>query len=283
MKKLIITTLVIALCSVAVSAYTVIENKKLTVVLQELKQQSNFKNSLNENKQILNQYIETAIDNYIEKERQANIKLKYMGYDNAAETAFDSNKRIYGSEKARYTMVEFSDTECPYCKKFHDTPKQVVDASNGLINWEWKHMPLGFHNPSALKQAVASECANELGGNKAFWVYMHSIFDETKGNGQGVKSITDVAYGIGLDVEKFNTCLSDKKHLEKVQDDLKQAKSLGVNSTPVTYIVDNKTGRKVIMKGMVKPIALVSAIQKLKKEGEEASLSNRSSKKGKEG
>ncbi len=81
--------------------------------------------------------------------------------------------------------MEYSDFECRYCKRFHPTAKAVVQAYAGKVNWVYCHFPLGFHNPGAQKQAAASECANELGGNYAFQKYTDAIYARTRSNGKG--------------------------------------------------------------------------------------------------
>ena len=271
MKKLVILSWVLAISGITAAAYANYQVTQLNTMVAELRSQNQFNTMLEKNAPEFNDHIQKRISVFIENERKKVAQAKFNKYKNASASLSNEGKRIYGSEKARYTLVEFSDTECPYCKKFHDTPKQLVDASNGLVNWEWKHMPLGFHNPSALQASVAAECANDVGGNQAFWTFLQSVFDTTKGNGQGAGNLMNLAMDLNLNTEAFAICLKDPKHLEKVQADLQHAESIGVKSTPVTYIVDNKTGRQLKMKGMVKPVALVSAIQKLKKEADDVS------------
>lgn len=130
-----------------------------------------------------------AIENY-GQQQQAQVAARKMEQYAAAPEKLADGKHIYGSMTAQFTLVEFSDFECPYCKRFHPTAKEVVDQSNGLVNWEWKHMPLGFHQPAAGIEAHAAECVGELAGNRAFWVYMDEIFANTKGNGQGTNELT---------------------------------------------------------------------------------------------
>ena len=66
-------------------------------------------------------------------------------------------KRLPMNPDAPVTLIEYSDFECPFCKRFHDTAKRLVDASEGQVNWVYRHFPLGFHNPGAQKQAEAAE------------------------------------------------------------------------------------------------------------------------------
>jgi len=59
------------------------------------------------------------------------------------------NDHIYGNPGAAITLVEYSDYECPFCKRFHPTAKKLVDQSDGKVNWVYRHFPLAFHHPGA--------------------------------------------------------------------------------------------------------------------------------------
>ena len=222
----------------------------------------------------MNDYIERRINVYVAGQKQQRIDAKYEAYAGAQKTT-QSGRHLYGAENARFTLVEFSDLECPYCKQYHESPKGVVDASNGLVNWQWKHMPLAFHDPVATIQANASECVSEIAGNRAFWVYLQQLFDETKGNGQGAGDLLGLARGIGVDEVQFTTCVQQGRYLNQVASDVALAHKMGLSSTPVTFIVDNQTGSQMMLKGLQKPEAIASAIQRMKKTGNELTMRER--------
>ena len=69
---------------------------------------------------------------------------------------------VKGNPDATVTIVEFSDFQCPFCKRFHPTARKIVETYQGKVNWVYRHFPLNFHNPGAQKEAEASECANAL-------------------------------------------------------------------------------------------------------------------------
>lgn len=151
---------------------------------------------------------------------------------------------VYGNEKADYVLVEYSDTECPYCKVFHNTVKSIVDNSNGKIAWVYRHYPLSFH-PKAPKEAEAIECAGELGGKEKFFAYIDKIFEITpSNNGLDETDLPNIAEAIGLNKEKFNECLSSGRQKVKVDSDTKEGRKYKVEGTPYTFIT-KKDGNKL--------------------------------------
>ena len=179
-------------------------------------------------------------------------------------------KSIYGNVNARFTLVEFSDLECPFCKRFHETPKQLVDNSKGNVNWQWKHLPLGFHNPAAKRQAMAAECVREQKGNKAFWVFIDDVFQHSRGNGQGVPNLAALVEGVGADVDQVQECMSEGRYSDKIDQEAQQAANNGINGTPATFVVDNTTGKTQLLTGAQPPQAIMAAIRKMMAEQEEA-------------
>ena len=125
---------------------------------------------------------------------------------------------IYGNKDAEITIYEYSDFECPFCKRFYKTPEKVVDESDGKVNLVFRHLPLPFHGENAMKEALATECAGEQG---KFWEMHDAIFGETQSNGKGVDGgVEKLAKQIGLDMNKFTACLNSKKFESKVQADM---------------------------------------------------------------
>jgi len=194
----------------------------------------------------INEMIDARIAHYVEAQRQAAINEKYKPYTNADETV-ESGKHIYGSQTARFTLVEYSDIECPYCKRFQPIPKEVVDSSKGLVNWEFVHFPLSFHNPVAFIEAQATECVASLKGNRAFWVFTDELFQKTRGNGQTLPDIATIAKSIGVDDGKFIECVKSGRFKDKIQASIDNGNKAGVSGTPTTFIVDNQTGTLVPM------------------------------------
>lgn len=82
-----------------------------------------------------------------------------------------------GAKKPKVYLVEYSDYQCPYCKKHHPTMKQVLQEYGDKVAWVYRHFPLDNLHPYARKLAEGAECAAELGGNDKFWEYTYKIFE----------------------------------------------------------------------------------------------------------
>lgn len=206
-----------------------------------------------------------AMHAYVAHQQKEKAQQKIAAYK-AADTIPPKGRKIYGNMNARFTLVEFSDIECPYCKRFHPTPKKIVDASGGEVNWEWKHLPLAFHNPGAQVGAHATECVAEQKGNIGFWAFLDDLFAATRGNGQGAPNLVELATGIGADADKFTECMQSGRYQEKVNADLQEAQSRGINGTPATFIVDNQTGNVQLLSGAQPEAAFLSVIARMKED-----------------
>jgi protein-disulfide isomerase len=136
-----------------------------------------------------------------------------------------------GPEDAPVTIVEFSDFECPFCKRIHPTLKQVLDTYEGKIRLVYRHLPLTNIHPNAQKAAEASLCAHEQG---EFWAMHDAIFEGT--GGLAVASLKATAADIGLDTEAFAQCLDSGDKADEVAADMAVARELGLSGTPALFI-----------------------------------------------
>lgn len=159
---------------------------------------------------------------------------------------------VKGDENAEIALVEYSDTECPFCKRFHPTAQQIVDEYAGKVKWIYRHYPLSFH-ANAQKQAEAMECAGEQGGNDAFWKYTDAIYERTTSNGTGfaLDDLVPLAEELGLNGETFKTCLDSDKFAQKVKDQMDGGSGAGITGTPGNIVINVKTGEAKLLAGAV--------------------------------
>ncbi|MFA6430086.1 MAG: thioredoxin domain-containing protein [Candidatus Paceibacterota bacterium] len=170
---------------------------------------------------------------------KANTPAKTAPATGAAPKAISADEHILGNPNAEIKIVEYSDTECPFCKRFHVTMHSLIDTygKDGKVAWVYRHFPLTFHK-KAIKEAEATECAAEIGGNKSFWAMLDMIYSETEGNDSlDATKLPVFAKNVGLDVTKFNTCLSSGKMTSIVTDQQKDGLRIGVNGTPYTVMI----------------------------------------------
>ena len=154
---------------------------------------------------------------------------------------------VFGDENADVLIIEFSDFQCPYCRKFwKETLPQLETeyVDTGKVRFAYRDFPLEFH-PSSQKAAEAAECAREQG----MWREMHDmLFSEQDKQGQGtieftVDDIKSWATNInGLDSLKFNSCLDSNKYEDEVKNDFIDGTNVGVSGTP-TFLIVSKSGR----------------------------------------
>lgn len=152
----------------------------------------------------------------------------------------DENDHILGNPDAKVVIVEFSDLECPFCKAYHETLNRVIDVygKEGEVVWVYRHFPLDALHSKARKEAEATECAAEQGGNSAFWDYTNRLYEITpSNNGLDLALLPQIAEDVGLDVEVFNNCLSEGRTADLVQEDYNEARGTGGTGTPHTIII----------------------------------------------
>ena len=151
--------------------------------------------------------------------------------------------RILGDPEAPVKIIEFSDLECPFCKQFHATMKQVMETygKDGKVAWVYRHFPLDSIHPKARKEAEASECAAEQGGNEKFWAFVDRIFEITPSNNRlPPEKLPEVAGEIGLDVKKFEDCLASGSAADKVSSMLSDGQNAGAEGTPYSVLLGEK-------------------------------------------
>src|SRR3989338_8747943 len=182
--------------------------------------------------------------------------------------AISDSDHVRGNPDAPVKIVEYSDTECPFCKRFHSTMQEVMNeyGKDGKVAWVYRHFPLDQLHSKARKEAVALECANEQGGNDKFWSYTDRLYEITPANnGLDPAELPKIAQYVGLDVTKFNTCLASTKYDAHIEDDVQNATATGGNGTPWSIVVD-KNGKKYPLSG-AQPYASVKQLIDLALQG----------------
>jgi protein-disulfide isomerase len=151
---------------------------------------------------------------------------------------------ITGGKNPQVYLVEYSDFQCPYCKRHEPTIQQVLKTYGGKVAVVYRHYPLSFHQNAQIA-AEASECASEQG---KFWQYHDVLFDKGQGDGTGLASadLKKYAVDLGLNTAKFNTCLDANKYSAVISADQASGNSYGVNGTPATFVTDTNGNGELV-------------------------------------
>lgn len=139
-----------------------------------------------------------------------------------------------GNPDAKVTMVEFSDFQCPFCKRVLPVIEKILEEYD--IAFYYRHFPLNIHENS-FNAALASACANEQG---KFWDYHDILFKNQ--NALNVENLKTYAQEIGLDEIQFNNCLDSEKFKQEIKKNIIDGKALGIDGTPTFFI----NGKKVV-------------------------------------
>lgn len=145
-----------------------------------------------------------------------------------------------------FMLVEFSDFECPFCKRFSPVMKQLLEKYDGKLRWSYRHFDTGLHD-TMVKAAMGSECAADQG---KFWEFHDKVFELSGSNAQiEDATLTSAADGAGLNRSDFDSCLGTEKYKDRVTADTTEAKRIGASvarlGTPFPVLVD-KTGKVIL-------------------------------------
>ena len=135
-----------------------------------------------------------------------------------------------GGTKAPVTIIEFSDYQCPFCKRAETVVDQVMDTYGDKIRLVFRDYPLPMH-PQARPAAEAANCAQAQG---KFWDYHAKLFANQSALAED--KLKEYAKDVGLDGAKFDQCLADKPFKTAIDKDIADGEKVGVNGTPAFFI-----------------------------------------------
>jgi protein-disulfide isomerase len=145
------------------------------------------------------------------------------------QVSFDP-ARLRGDPKAPVTIVEFSDYQCPYCRKAEASVEEVLAKHPGEVKLAYRDFPLRQIHPDAQSAAEASRCAEEQG---RFWEYHDALFVATKPDPE---TQLQLVRSLGLDEKKFEACISSGMYKQQIEQDLQDGVEAGVSGTPGFFI-----------------------------------------------
>ena len=134
-----------------------------------------------------------------------------------------------GRADAPITVIEFSDFECPYCRRAQATLKEVEALYGDKVRFVFRHYPLPFHK-KAPKASEAAQCAAD---QKKFWPYHDALFAS---DALELADLKTLAGTLQLDQTRFDRCLDSGRYAARVAEDSADGKALGISGTPTFFI-----------------------------------------------
>ena len=154
---------------------------------------------------------------------------------------------VLGNQNAKITVVEFGDYQCTFCYKFHnDVMKKINEKyiKSGDVNFVYKDFPL--NGKSSILASEASYCAQQ---QDRFWAYHDMLYENWGGENTGwitQEALSDFAKKIGLNLEKFNSCMKNSEFRQKVINNELFAKEININATPSFLIFNDNEVYRII-------------------------------------
>ena len=152
-----------------------------------------------------------------------------------------SDAPVLGNKDAKVTLIEFSDYECPFCKRhftdvYSQLKKDYIDT--GKVKLIYRNYPLPFHDPMATYEAQAALCAREQGGDVTYFKIHDEMFKQTTSNGNGLSKdkVRQIAADLGLNADNLASCADSNKYKDKVAKDIADGSAAGVNGTPSFFV-----------------------------------------------
>lgn len=132
-----------------------------------------------------------------------------------------------GSPEQKIVLLEFSDFQCPFCAKAHETIKQFIAGHKDKVTLTYKHLPLTQIHPEAMPAAKAAWAAGQQG---KFWEFHDAMFTQQKQLGEPLYVAT--AKALNLDLKRFDQDRNSDAASKAIQKDVEMAEKLGVPGTP---------------------------------------------------
>src|SRR5262249_8385215 len=141
-----------------------------------------------------------------------------------------ADAQALGPASAPVLIVEYSDYQCPFCKRAHPTVEQLKQEYGDKIRFVYRDYPLSIHQ-RAFPASIAAHRAADQG---KFWEYHRALM-----TGTGDLSPEDLkkrATDLGLDATVFGTCFESKRYEPMVQASFDEGMAVGVTGTPAFFI-----------------------------------------------
>ncbi|EKD32752.1 MAG: hypothetical protein ACD_76C00154G0009 [uncultured bacterium] len=138
-----------------------------------------------------------------------------------------------GPDDAKVTIIEFSDIQCPYCKRLHPDLVKIAEEYPNDVRWVFKHFPLSFHQ-EALPAALATECVGEQLGDSGYFDYLSALYENQTLLSSDL--YLSEAKKLGVNEANFTSCIESNKYGDKINADYQMGVQAGVSGTPGSFV-----------------------------------------------
>ncbi len=179
-----------------------------------------------------------------------------------ATVKIESDRYRLGADTAAVTVIEYTDYQCPYCRRFVQSTFPLLKRDyidTGKVSWQVRDLPLGFHK-EARKAAQAALCA---GDQEHFWPMRDSLFRNSAS--LDIEQLKAYAAELGLDQDIFAQCLDGERHLARIDADAAAANQLRITGTP-TFVIGKQVRGELhgnLIIGAQAPAVFAAEIQRV--------------------
>ena len=178
----------------------------------------------------LNDAVKMAQKDQAERREEEEKKKLEEAYNNPLEAQIRSDELIRGNKDGAITLIEYSDFECPFCRRGYNTVLSLLKKYEGKIRFVYKHLPLSFH-PNAMPASKYYEAIRMQSEDKAI-KFHDALYDGQSKLKQGEKFLKSVAKEIGVDMKKLAKDLDSDAVQNRIDEDMKEAANFGFQGTP---------------------------------------------------
>lgn len=135
-----------------------------------------------------------------------------------------------GNPNAPIKLIEFSEFQCPFCKRARPTIEKILSTYKDNIYYVFRDFPLSFHK-EAKGAAIAANCAHDQG---KYWDFNKKLWDIQ--SSLSAEKYQEIAKELKLDLGKFNKCIEGQKYVQEIDKDQQEGIDVGVSGTPAYFI-----------------------------------------------
>lgn len=179
--------------------------------------------------------------------------------------AIDKTDLATGKANSDVIIVEYSDTECPFCAQVHPTMKKLQEEYASKVAFVYRYFPLTQIHPNAFDEARALYCVGTIAGAQKRRDYINEMFTYKTSKQNMTLPVggrESLAKNIGIDEKLFTSCMQGPESGTVVTASIQEGVAAGVEGTPATFVlVKNKKGYEVVsLVGGARPYEYFKAV-----------------------